>query len=328
MPKASRIAKSLALLMVSVTVESCSSMDRNLAYMGWRPAAVSFRATDDPCTRYDAFAKYSQDLQEAYHSRASQNRWWIYVAGTTALGTAAATGGLAAAGAAALTITLMSISGGFASGFFAFLDNAALADIYTISANQVAEGLQASRAALQYQSEPTGSPAPDQGTPARQFQVTPDSCATALRILDAKVTTAQTDLERARTDSAVAAILRAKAQQQQVSKLMSDVDAQSLREALRSGVITAITPAAAAGNYELTVSGIDFSKLQQGDFVVQVDAVTVPVLGWVRVAGTGDYKIAFTPPPPGATPADHSVALVAPKADASVPSKAGVTLSY
>lgn len=186
------IATWVTLLGVGLTA-SCSPL-RN-AHFGIRPDAPPF-AIDDPCQQYEQLVNYSQVLQEAYHSRASQNRFWIYAAGTVALGTLAATGGLGAAGAAGLTIALLSTSGGFASGFFATIDNPTLADVYTISANAVTQGLADSRRQLTF----------NNGT------AEPQSCAVALETLTQRVATASSDLERARTDSAAAALLRAQAQ--------------------------------------------------------------------------------------------------------------------
>src|SRR5262245_36659701 len=69
---------------------------------------------EDPCVELQKYVVYTVNLKEAYRTRATQNRSWIYVAGITGLGVAAASGGLAAAGAAAAgTLGLLAISGGF-----------------------------------------------------------------------------------------------------------------------------------------------------------------------------------------------------------------------
>jgi len=58
-------------------------------------------------------------------------------AGILGLGAATATGGHAAAAAGTTTIALVAISGGFAAGTFATIDNSELAKIYTIAANHI-----------------------------------------------------------------------------------------------------------------------------------------------------------------------------------------------
>jgi hypothetical protein len=76
------------------------------------------------CNEYMTYVTYSQQLMEAYHSRATQNRGWIYIAGITGLGIAAASGGLAAAAAVSVgTLGLLSISGGFTAATFATLNS-------------------------------------------------------------------------------------------------------------------------------------------------------------------------------------------------------------
>jgi hypothetical protein len=191
----------LALAGFSLSAVACSPLYN--AHVGIRPDPPVFAPEKSPCEQFKEMVDYGQTLQEAYHSRATQNRFWIYAAGTVALGTVAATGGLGAAGAAGLSIALLSVSGGFTSGFFAIIDNSTLADVYTISANRIAEALTESRKQLAY--GPAG----------------PEGCKPALDLLAAKVTAAQTDLERARTDAAVAAVIRARAQMDKLSQLIS-----------------------------------------------------------------------------------------------------------
>jgi hypothetical protein len=302
--------KAMGLFTVMTVLCGCTSVTPRLANIGIRPDDAQFRAEDSPCQRFDGLVQYSQDLQEAYHSRASQNRWWIYVAGTLALGTAAATGGLAAAGAATLTISLLSISGGFASGFFGFLNNSTLADVYTIAANQVAEALDTAQRQLTY----SGA------------IVNEASCVTALNTLQAEVTQAQTDLERARTDSAVAALLRAKDQRKQLDRLLSELEPNAPRSTPAGGQITAIR-GPEAGRVELTVSGIDLSKLQQRDVRVKVGETEVPVLGWTRDPAGEGYVVTFALPPklPGEA-SEQAVTLVHRRAGATVESKPGLRL--
>src|SRR5262249_21544558 len=82
----------LVLLGLVVFLGGCSEMTN--ARLGIRPDARPFNPGADPCAQLKDMVDYSQVLQEAYHTRATQNRFWIYGAGTVALGTVAATGGL------------------------------------------------------------------------------------------------------------------------------------------------------------------------------------------------------------------------------------------
>src|SRR5882724_2458591 len=90
------------------------------------------------CVEFEGVQQWSADMEESYLARSTQNRWWIYVAGALGLATVAASGGLAAAGAVGLgTIALLNVSGGFATGFFAVLNNSDLATIYTLAAADI-----------------------------------------------------------------------------------------------------------------------------------------------------------------------------------------------
>ena len=181
------IVRSLALSSVLWVISGC-------VQLGIRPSMPEL--TTDPCAELRSQVQYAQDLHDAYHSRASLNRFSIYAAGILALGTAAATGGLGAAGVAAITLTYLSISGGFASGAFAIVDNEALADVYTVYAGRIADGLKVAR--------PLAT-----DTDARV-------CQPALTALVAAVTSAENDLERARTDKAWLAATHA---QEQLNRL-------------------------------------------------------------------------------------------------------------
>jgi len=161
------------------------------------------------CTEYVKYANYSKELQEAYLSRATQNRFWIYASGATALGTIATTAGLAAASSPGLgTLAVISISGGLASGLFAVADNPTLADIYTTAANTIETTVNDADALLKS----------DDASGSRYKK--DDICLEALKILRQGVTQAKCDLERARTDSAIAALQRAINQKQKLNELM------------------------------------------------------------------------------------------------------------
>ncbi len=91
------------------------------------------------CLRYWSYVEWAEQMGQAYRSRATMNEWSVYVAGTIALGTLSAIGGLGVAGSAANeTAGLLSVSSGFASGLFGFLNNSERAGFYTQAANEIA----------------------------------------------------------------------------------------------------------------------------------------------------------------------------------------------
>src|SRR5262245_42172685 len=99
--------------------DTTSRDDLMRQHFGIRPdePKIVIQSNQRDCSEYLTYVSYSQQLMEAYHSRATQNRGWIYVAGITGLGITAASGGLAAAAAVGVgTLGLLSISGGFAVG--------------------------------------------------------------------------------------------------------------------------------------------------------------------------------------------------------------------
>ena len=160
------------------------------------------------CAEYVEYVTYSQRLMEAYHSRATHNRGWVYIAGITGLGVAAASGGLAAATAVgAGTLALLSISGGFAAGTFATISNQDLAMTYTIAANGVDKALKESE---------------------QMRLAATNNCTGALTNLKAGVSKARTDLEESRTNNAVGAIRRAKAAQESLNSLIKEVEASRI----------------------------------------------------------------------------------------------------
>src|SRR5262249_40172523 len=142
-------------------------------------------------------------------SRASQNRGWIYVAGILGLGVMAASGGLAAAASVgAGTLGLLSISGAFAAGSFAPINNEGLALSYTVAGNSVDQSLKIARDQLVFIDAPADA----------KPSYTQTSCAVALKTLSDGVSDARTHLEVARTDNAAGALARAKDQ----LKLLND----------------------------------------------------------------------------------------------------------
>jgi len=157
------------------------------------------------CLAFDSVVKWSADLEEAYRARTSLNRWAIYLAGTLGLATVAVSGGLAAASAAGVgTLALLSISGGFSSGFFGFLNNGELAQMYTIAAGEIATARSNSRKLV---NDALGAKS---NVASMYFDQ-----AGVLRVA---VTSARNKLEIARTSEAMAAILRAKHEREELLK--------------------------------------------------------------------------------------------------------------
>ncbi len=141
--------RAVVILLLACAITGCASVRANMGVRPGEPAMGASRTPEEQCTEYQQYATYAQQLQEAYHARASQNRWWIYVAAITGLGVAAATGGLVAASAVgAGTVALLTLSGGFTAGVFGTLDNPELAKVYTLAANSVDTSLQKADAHL------------------------------------------------------------------------------------------------------------------------------------------------------------------------------------
>src|SRR5881396_3780062 len=136
-------ARLLTLFVLGAILTGCgtfSNPDISLgSRIGFRPDDPQFKlgSPTDPCTGLTEYIRYAVDLKESYRTRATQNRSWLYVAGIVGLGVAAASGGLGIAGAAAGTIALLSVSGGFTAGAFATIDNSELANVYTVAANDI-----------------------------------------------------------------------------------------------------------------------------------------------------------------------------------------------
>src|SRR5262245_55109851 len=180
------------VLIIGMFLTGCASL-------GVRPPKAEAKyGVQDSCTSLNEYMNYSRDLQEAYHSRATQNRWWIYFAATLGLATIAATAGMAAAAVSTTTIALVSISRGFTSGFFAFLGNDILAEDYTTAATSVDEAMA--------------------DVPQIVKKADKGACADAYAKLVKKVSDAATQLEKDRTTSAQAALLRAKTENKQLNE--------------------------------------------------------------------------------------------------------------
>jgi len=252
--------------------------------------------------RLDEYLNYSRDLQEAYHSRASQNRFWIYVAGTLGLATIAASGGLAAAAVSTTTIAIVAFAGGFYSSFFAFLGNTDLAQDYTTAADAVSTADSNARAAA----------ALDKA-----------QCAQAYADLVKAVSNAANQLEDARTTSAVAALKRAKEQNADLSAKVDTLQAALAKSSVVVNVPPSITeifpnPIDPASPVTLTVFNVNFDTIARVDLKVKLvsDGVGVAIQVDAPPAATDRpnvYKVRFLPPkdPPSPQPPDgYSLEIV------------------
>jgi hypothetical protein len=286
------------LLVVVASLTGCASLSPSLGIRPPRPDATYGVSTVDPCMRLDAYVNYSRDLQEAYHSRASQNRWWIYVAGTLGLATIAVSGGLAAAAASTTAIAIVAISGGFTSSFFAFLGNDVLAGNYTAAANSVDDAIAA----------------------AAVSKADADRCAVAYVALVKGVSAAATQLEEDRTMSAADALKRANTEKATLSK-QTDIVVKELQAAQTESSIalprlppwiTGIKPdsinPASPVPVTLTVSNVN-DNITRVDLKVKLVSDGVAIQVAAPPAATGQpnvYEVRFMPPkdPPSPQPPD------------------------
>jgi hypothetical protein len=284
-------------------------------HFGIRPDEPVVEPTEESCAAYAKYATYTQQLQEAYHSRATQNRFWIYAAAILGLGATAASGGLAAAAASATTIGLVAISGGFAGATFAALNNPDLARVYTVAANKLDTALIESD---------------------RQLRTTPGlaACGAALSTLKEGVSEARILLEEARTNNAVAAIIRAKEEQKTLAKLIETVEESNPTRPPVSAFITDIQPpnlpalgAAATRDVTLTVSNIQLDRIAPA-YVKVVIGSAEPISARVTKTAEFTYSVQFRAPdaPPDPPQKVYPVILLVGKSKQRVPSKG--TLTY
>jgi len=208
-------ARLLTLFVLGAILTGCGTFNNpGISFgsrIGLRPDDPQFTVASaqdrDSCKRLDDYVAYAVDLKEAYRTRATQNRTWLYVAGIVGLGVAAASGGLGVAGAAAGTIALLSVSGGFTAGAFATINNSELANVYTVAANDINSALAFVEARL---------------TRCHSEQ----DCSGQLAYLREAVTTARNTLETARTASAAGALARATAEKKLLDDEIAKVQAQ------------------------------------------------------------------------------------------------------
>jgi IPT/TIG domain-containing protein len=331
------LTRALAMPLAGLVFSGCAGMTAR--HLGIRPDEPESGVTSKGlCAEYQVYHTYAQQLQEAYRSRATQNRWWIYIAGIIGLGTVAASGGLAAAAAATTTIAYLSVSGGFTAGVFATLDNSTLAEIYTIAANKVDTALveadmrltvtksaKSSASGCAPGSPPgstTGSP-PDSATGSTMTRYEDEpACKTALDFLHKRVSKARTALEEARTDSAKAALQRSAAQQQALQQTAAQFAATN--PTLVSASITDITPTTFVTSGTSVTLTVTMGAVQQTDLTVGLGDQLVPVTE-LRNSGS-TWQVSFVAPelPPGS----YGPVLIVGENELKIENKSGKKLKY
>ena len=237
-----------------------------------RPPAVTSNAEIGPhasCARFYQVVNWANHLVESYRSRATMNEWSIYAAGAIALGALSTLAGLAVVGqAASTTAGLVSVSSGFTSGFFGFLDNKTRAGFYTKAAKDIAEA-KANAVNAVIRASAADAAATYQAQTATLYVA---------------VTTAVAWLEDQRKDAAVAA--NAAAQNEKITHLYSLLLATS---------VTAMAPTECKEGEEvtLTVSGADLTtfknavKVMVGDKVFDPEEVKSTTVRFKVPTGTG-----------------------------------------
>lgn len=301
----------------AAVVEKCGRR-HDVTPPGTSPAYVA-------CLEYEGVQQWSADLEESYFARATQNRWWIYVAGTLGLATVAASGGLAAAGAVGLgTIALLNVSGGFATGFFAVLNNSDLAAMYTLAANDIASArTEAARqvdAVLGIQT----------GVIATYY-----AQASTLRTA---VTSARRKLEDARTTSAVTALARA---QKEKDDLRDEINKLKTARAARvyvKGEVKAISDVngkalpdieGGASQSVLTVVNVNLDGFSKDELSVVIGGRKFPVDGFRQdFANPTSWDIRFTPPASQPKPGEKEYAPVVLIDDQELATAPTVRLKY
>ncbi len=317
----SRFASLVVLSVFLGVFSGCATWSQHL---GVRPDEPVINIENGACREYQSYSAYAQQLQEAYHSRASQNRAWIYVAGVLGLGVAAASGGLAAATAVgAGTLALLSISGGFSAAAFAAIDNPDLAQLYTIAANRVDQALK--------ESDSRFSLGPD-----NEKRYDPQVCVQALRVLKDGVSEARTTLEMSRTNTAVAALVRAREQQKILNEVIATQQAGDPTRVTFSADITELETVPAKPEKDkstqvtLTIKNIRLDQVAQADVKVLFGGQELTLDAPAELVSDNTYKVKFTAPAvrPQAGINDYAPVLLVGKTKQRIASQQGKKFTY
>ncbi len=319
-----RLAGLVALGLILAGCGATSRMDLFPQHLGFRPDEPKVEEGKKACEEYLQHVDYTQKLLEAYHSRATHNRMWIYVAGILGLGAAAASGGLGVVAASVTTIALLSISGGFAAASFATIDNQDLAKIYTIAANRVDAAFKDADAQLRIS-----------GDKKTRYE-DQEACSRALATLKQGLWDARTMLEQARTNSAVAALVRAREEQKVLAEVIAGAqDADPTRITL-SADITEVTPESMtkreATEITLKVVNIRLDRVAMADVKVVLGTKEIDLSAPPTPEGSDQttWDVKFTAPaqPPNTSQTVYAPTLLVGKSKQRVGSQSGKTLSY
>ena len=319
-----RLGSMLACIVLGGLLTGCAGtfrQDRIWQNMGVHPTEPSIDISKNSCQEFEAYADYAQGLRETYHTRATQNRAWLYIAGITGLGIVAATGGLAAAAAVSVgTLALLSISGGFTAGTFATINNTDLAKSYTIAVKRVDTALKEANGML-----PSASRFSDL-----------QACGDALQKLKESVTEARNILEDSRTDVAVGALDRARDAQKTMTALLADQPGPAT-QVTRSAEISAIDGQTGTVSVSpdkeitLTVSNAQLDQVAPSTIIVRVGSRDAPLVDPFP-AKKGDFEYTVTiriPSQPGAAPgATYRPALLVGPNKQRIPARTGLLLKY
>jgi hypothetical protein len=229
------------------------------------------------CLDFYSVVHWANQLSEAYRSRATMNEWSIYFAGTLALASLAAVGGIAATGhGASDALAIIPIVGGFTSGFFALLDNKAKAAAYTEAANEIGISLAAAMTNLS-----------DDKPRYRETRAT----------LYEGVVKAINKLETQRSTLAAAAAEK----RVETEKLQNEAARARINAAESKELTPAHTETVAGDLVVLTVRKIDLTEFDQKDIKLLVDEKAA------NIVAVGFDTVTFQAP--AATSGDHLVML-------------------
>jgi hypothetical protein len=305
--------------------------------MGVRPDAPAIEdlMKAAPCDRFSKYTQYAKDLEEAYRTRGTQNRAWIYVAALTGLAVAATSGALAAATAVtAGTLALLSISGGFTAGAFATINNNQLANVYDDAAKEIGTAVANAEAHVW-----GVSPAPASTTPASAAPPSEAMCSAQLAELITTVSQARNKLDTARTDSAEGALIRATAGQAALKDIIAAQTSADVTGIRLDGQITKIdgvagsfTVPAGGKLVPLTVTNAPLDQVAPADIKIAFGTKVIDMgAPFPTKKGAYEYEVMLqipAKPPDGDAVKTYMPAIVVGKAKKRIPAAAGLTIIY
>lgn len=304
--------------------------------MGLRPdaPAVDDMMALDPCKRFSKYTQYAKDLEEAYRTRGTQNRAWIYVAALTGLAVAATAGALAAATAVtAGTLALLSISGGFAAGAFATINNNQLANVYDDAAREIGTAVASAEAHVWGTPSASASPAAAAPPPSEA------TCSAQLAELITTVSQARNKLDTARTDSAEGALIRATAGQATLKEIIAAQTSTDVASVKLDGQITKIDGVAGPFNVPaggklvpLTVTNVQLDKVVPADIKIAFGSKVIDMgAPFPTKKGAYEYEVMLqipAKPPDGDGVKMYAPAIVLERSKKRIPAATGLAVIY